>query len=195
MPSSGQSTRLGLESPTSRSPSGPGTVRVMRSDAMPRLERSSRATPPGTPPSLLAAASARETAGASRARAGMTTVGSPSRTSAGVDIREVAVPAAQHDRHEIDRDLVDQPGRERLPGDRAGGDADRSVARRSPCARAIAASMPSVTKWALPVSACAQSVGGLVGEHDERHAQRMLALPAVGDVEEQCARRRGSRSR
>ena len=36
IPSSGHSTRLGLDRPTSRSPSGPGTVRVMRSLAMAR---------------------------------------------------------------------------------------------------------------------------------------------------------------
>jgi hypothetical protein len=34
MPSSGQITRFGLDSDTSRAPSGPATVRVMRSDAM-----------------------------------------------------------------------------------------------------------------------------------------------------------------
>ena len=59
--------------------------------------------------------------------AGMTTVGSPSRTSLGCDIREVRMPLAEHDRHEVDRDLVDESGGERLPRDGAGGDADRLV--------------------------------------------------------------------
>ncbi len=36
MPTSGHSTRSGFEMPTSRSPSGPGTVSVMRGDAIPR---------------------------------------------------------------------------------------------------------------------------------------------------------------
>ncbi len=36
IPTSGQSTRSGFEMPTSRSPSGPGTVSVMRGDAMTR---------------------------------------------------------------------------------------------------------------------------------------------------------------
>ena len=42
---------------------------------------------------------------------------------------EEAHPFAQDDRGDVHRDLVDQPRRERLPADVAGGHADQTVAR------------------------------------------------------------------
>ena len=97
--------------------------------------------------------------------------------SGGVDVREVAVPARPA-RSARGRSRPRRSVRPRAPARRSCRQRRRRC--RSPaisCARAMAASMPSVTKCALPVCACAQSVGRLVG-HARRTARRADARPS-----------------
>jgi hypothetical protein len=75
-----------------------------------------------------------------------TTATGPSNcTGVAAELGEQRRPPAQHDRHQLDADLVEQTGLQALPGHLPAVDDDVLVPASS-FALATAASMPSVTK-------------------------------------------------
>src|ERR1700680_2334757 len=55
---------------------------------------------------------------------------------------EVRLPPAEDDRHDVDRHVVDEPQRQRLPADLTRAHTDLPLASQLPCSR-----IPPPTRW------------------------------------------------